>query len=109
MIVISQIHIERIKGRPDHLDSLGTHARKKIEYLLLKIGQTTRSVKGRVAEQLKTAAIKNFTIELDEPAEREDGTFFTDYQVRAALARKGLTNHELEWMRCTVADVHTVS
>lgn len=75
---------------------------------LLKIGQTTRSVKGRVAEQLKTAAIKNYTIELDEPAEREDGTFFTDHQVRAALARKGLANHELEWMRCTVADVHTV-
>ena len=40
MIVISQIHIERIKGRPDHLDSLRTHARKEVEYLLLKIGQT---------------------------------------------------------------------
>ena len=39
----------------------------------LKVGQTTRNVKQRVAEQLKTAAIKNFTIELDEAAEREDG------------------------------------
>ena len=36
---------------------------------LLKVGQTTRDVKKRVAEQLKTAAIKNFKIELDESAE----------------------------------------
>ena len=41
---------------------------------LLKVGQTTRDVKQRVAEQLKTAAIKNYRIELDEPAERDDGT-----------------------------------
>jgi len=39
---------------------------------LLKIGQTTRDVKQRVAEQLKTARIKNYRIELDESAERED-------------------------------------
>ena len=38
---------------------------------LLKIGQTTRNVKQRVAEQLKTAAIKNYKIELDEPADRD--------------------------------------
>jgi uncharacterized protein YceH (UPF0502 family) len=44
---------------------------------LLKVGQTTRDVKQRVAEQLKTAAIKNYTIELDESAERDDGTIFT--------------------------------
>src|SRR5680860_132294 len=75
---------------------------------LLKIGQTTRDVKKRVAEQLKTAAIKNYCIELDEPAERADGTFFADRDVRAALARKGFENTELEWVRCTVADVKTV-
>jgi hypothetical protein len=38
---------------------------------LLKVGQTTRDVKKRVAEQLKTAAIKNYTIELEEPAVRD--------------------------------------
>ena len=52
---------------------------------LLKVGQTTRDVKRRVAEQLRTAAITNFRIELDEPAERDDGTIFTDHDVRAAL------------------------
>ena len=40
---------------------------------LLKIGQTTRDVKKRVAEQVKTAAIKNYRIELDEPADRPWG------------------------------------
>jgi len=75
---------------------------------LLKVGQTTRDVKQRVAEQLKTANIKNYTIVLDEFAERDDGTTFTDYEVRAALAKKGCENAELEWMRCTRKDVKTV-
>lgn len=75
---------------------------------LLKIGQTTRDVRRRVAEQLKTAAIKNFTIELDEPAERDDGSIFTDHEVRAALKRKGFENTELEWVRCKLKDLKTV-
>ncbi|HEY0968211.1 MAG TPA: DEAD/DEAH box helicase family protein, partial [Opitutaceae bacterium] len=75
---------------------------------LLKVGQTTRDVPQRIAEQLKTAAIKNYRIELDEPAERDDGTIFTDHEVRAALVRKGFDNPELEWMRCTLKDLKTV-
>jgi hypothetical protein len=74
---------------------------------LLKVGQTTRDVKQRVAEQLKTAAITNYTIELNEAAERDDGTIITDHAVREALRRKGFTNPQLEWMKCTVADVKT--
>lgn len=74
----------------------------------LKVGQTTRDVRQRVAEQLKTAAIKNFTIVLNEPAEREDGSVFTDHQVRSALIRKGIERVDGEWMRCTIADVQTV-
>ena len=75
---------------------------------LLKVGQTTRDVKQRVAEQLKTAAIKNYRIELDASAECHDGTIFTDHEVRAALIRKGFDSAELEWMRCSVEDVKTV-
>jgi predicted house-cleaning noncanonical NTP pyrophosphatase (MazG superfamily) len=75
---------------------------------LLKVGQTTRDVKQRVAEQLKTAAIKNYRIELDESAECDDGSIFSDHEVRAALVRKGFANVELEWVRCTVKDVKTV-
>jgi hypothetical protein len=74
----------------------------------LKVGQTTRDVKQRVTEQLKTAAIKNYTIVLNEPADREDGGIFSDHHVRAALVKKGFVNVELEWMRCSVKDVKTV-
>ena len=75
---------------------------------LLKIGQTSRDVKQRVAEQLKTAAIKNYTIEINESALREDRSVFTDHDVRTALAKKGFENTELEWVRCTTDDVRTV-
>src|SRR5258705_2703458 len=75
---------------------------------LVKVGQTTRDVKQRVAEQVKTAAIKNYTIELDEFAGRDDGSIFSDHEVRAALVKKGFENTELEWMRCGVKDVKTV-
>jgi hypothetical protein len=53
---------------------------------LLKVGQTTRDVKQRIAEQLKTAAIKNYTIELDESAERDDGSIGEDADSRARSA-----------------------
>jgi hypothetical protein len=75
---------------------------------LLKVGQTSRDVKRRVAEQVKTACIKNYKIELDESSERADGTIFSDHDVRAALVRKGFENAELEWMRCSIGDVLTV-
>jgi len=74
---------------------------------LLKIGQTTQDVKTRVSQQLQTAVITNYAIELDEPAERSDATLFTDYEVRGRLAAKGFERATLEWMRCSVADVLT--
>ncbi len=75
---------------------------------LLKVGQTIRGVKKRVKEQLRTPAIKNYKIELDESAERDDGGLLTDHEVRATLCKKGFENPELEWMRCTAKDVLTV-
>jgi hypothetical protein len=75
---------------------------------LLKVGQTTRVVKMRIAEQVKTAAIKNYKIELDESAERDNGTIFSDHDVRAALVKKKFENTELEWMHCSVQDLKTV-
>src|SRR5256714_14022764 len=75
---------------------------------LLKMGQTTRDVGQRVAEQLKTAAIKNYKIELEESAERDDGTIFSDHDVRAALVEKKFENTELEWMHCSIQELKTV-
>jgi len=74
---------------------------------VLKIGHTTRDVKQRVSEQLKTANIKNYTIELDESAELDDGSILTDHAVRDALVRKGFAK-EREWVACSVNDVRTV-
>lgn len=71
---------------------------------LLKIGQTTRGVKQRIAEQTKTAGITP-RIELDEPATRGDGSIISDHALRAALAARGHERDKLEWVRCTVADV----
>lgn len=72
----------------------------------IKIGQTTRDVKKRVDEQTKTAGV-TAKILLDVPAEREDGTALTDYAVRQRLIAKGIENVQLEWMRCSLADVQT--
>lgn len=74
---------------------------------LLKIGQTTRAVQKRIAEQVRTAGIIPL-IELDEPAARDDGTIITDHEMRAALVRKGFDNPQGEWIRCTVGDVRAV-
>jgi len=71
----------------------------------LKVGQTTQDVKVRVAQQLKTAAIENYTIVLDESAERSDGTVFRDFEVRKRLEEKGFAKATLEWMQCGVDDV----
>jgi hypothetical protein len=102
---IEEILAPKPKARPRiYAYSIADEAHKD----LLKVGQTTRDVKQRVAEQLKTAAIKNYKIELDEPAERDDGTVFSDHEVRAALVRKGFEKTELEWIRCTVKGVKTV-
>ena len=75
---------------------------------LLKVGQTTRNVKQRVAEQLRTAAIENYCIEIESDAVRDDGTVFSDHEVRARLVQKGFLNPTLEWIRCSVNDVKTV-
>ena len=75
---------------------------------LLKVGQTTRNVKKRVAEQLQTAAIENYRIEIESDAVRDDGTIFSDHEVRARLVQKKFLNPTLEWIRCSVEDVKTV-
>ncbi|NDF98614.1 MAG: restriction endonuclease [Chitinophagia bacterium] len=102
---IAEILAPKPKGRPRiYAYSIADEAHAG----LLKIGQTSRDVKQRVAEQLKTAAIKNYRIELDESAERNDGTLIRDHEVRSALVKKGFERAELEWVRCTVSDVKAV-
>lgn len=69
------------------------------------MGQTTlKDVNVRIKQSQGVAQVK-YTLEVDESAEREDGTVFRDSAVRERLKQKGFENVELEWMRCTATDV----
>jgi hypothetical protein len=70
----------------------------------LKVGQTTQDVNTRIKQSQGVAQVP-YRLEVDEPAERMDGTFFRDWAVRDRLKQKGFENVELEWMRCTAEDV----
>jgi len=71
----------------------------------LKVGQTTRKdVKVRIKESQGAAPVE-YTLEVDESAEAEDGSNFRDSAVRERLKQKGFENTELEWMRCSAQDV----
>ena len=71
----------------------------------LKVGQTTQDVNVRIKQSHGQAKLA-YVLEVDEPADRSDGSFFRDSAVRERLKAKGFENVELEWMRCTAADVH---
>ena len=70
----------------------------------LKVGQTTQDVNTRIRQSQGVAQVP-YILEVDESAEREDGTIFRDSAVRDRLKAKGFENVELEWMRCTAQDV----
>ncbi len=78
---------------------------------LIKVGQTAKAdVNERIREsqgQMQQA----YTLHVDEPADRVDGTFFRDRDVRHRLVQKGFENPILgssrEWVRCTPEQVKT--
>jgi hypothetical protein len=70
----------------------------------LKVGQTTQDVNSRIIQSQGQARYK-YVLEVDELAEREDGTIFRDSAVRERLKQKGFENVELEWMKCSAKDV----
>ncbi|HEY5319797.1 MAG TPA: restriction endonuclease [Galbitalea sp.] len=76
----------------------------------LKVGQTTRRVNDRIQESQGQARVE-YTLEVDESADRVDGGTFSDTDVRARLIAKGFENvifeSSREWVRCTAADVQT--
>jgi hypothetical protein len=73
----------------------------------LKVGQTTQDVNVRIKQSQGVAQVP-YILEVDESAERLNGNFFRDGAVRERLKQKGFENVELEWMRCTAADVLAV-
>jgi len=71
---------------------------------LLKVGYTSRTSQGRIAEQLKTSRVK-YNIVFEESAMKNDGSAFTDFDVHRYLRKKGISNSEGEWFKCTVKDI----
>ncbi|MEV7632312.1 GIY-YIG nuclease family protein [Microbacterium sp. NPDC089318] len=77
----------------------------------VKVGQTTQANVNDRIKQSQGQARVNYTLEVDEPADREDGSTFSDADVRKRLIDKGFENvvfeSSREWMRCTADDVRT--
>jgi hypothetical protein len=71
---------------------------------MLKIGFTDRDPIKRIKEQLGTARIK-YTLVLELPAMRNDGSSFSDKDVHRQLIKNGISNPEGEWFKCNVNDV----
>src|SRR5450631_3733255 len=79
------------------------------EYVgLIKVGQTTQANVNARIKQSQGQMQQAYTLHVDAPAEREDGTTFRDGDVRQRLADKGFENVVIgssrEWMRCTARD-----
>ena len=75
---------------------------------MLKIGYTTKTAE-RVKEQypIKTPR-QTWEIVLEEIATREDGTYFTDYELHKRLEQKGFIREAGEWFRCSIEDLQAV-
>ncbi|MDC1016736.1 GIY-YIG nuclease family protein [Planktomarina temperata] len=76
---------------------------------LLKIGYTTQDVIDRVKQQypILTPGEPTYTIILDEPAVRNDGSTFTDKDVHRYLRTKGFLNPVGEWFKCNIDDIRS--
>ncbi|MHB1446403.1 MAG: DEAD/DEAH box helicase family protein [Acidimicrobiales bacterium] len=78
---------------------------------LIKVGQTTREDVNARIQQSMGVMPHDYTLHVDELAEREDGTIFRDGDVRQRLVQKKFENPIIggarEWMRCSPEDVKT--
>jgi len=70
----------------------------------LKVGFTDRTAKKRVAEQLKTSAVK-YKIVFEESAMKNDGSSFTDRDVHRYLRKQNIQNPEGEWFVCGLKEI----
>ena len=100
---MTSILVEKPEARPKIYAYAIDDAKHKGQ---LKVGQTTRDVKKRVAEQTKTAGIEARILVESSPTGRTGRSSPTTSFAHGS-SRKGFENVELEWMRCTVEDVLT--
>jgi hypothetical protein len=105
----------------DLLPSLDLAAKRIYAYRLklkeldgrIKVGETGRSVKSRVKEQVSTAGLADVVeILMDEPAVTRDGKGFKDTHVHAELKKNPSVTHlseggGVEWFQCSIEDVRS--
>lgn len=72
----------------------------------LKVGDTNRTAQQRIKEQIG-AARSAFKIVVEQPAMRNDGSSFRDYEVHEYLRKKGIKNPDGEWFVCTKREVES--
>lgn len=72
----------------------------------LKVGDTNRTAQQRIKEQIG-AARSVFKIVVEQPAMRNDGSSFRDYEVHEYLRKKGIKNPDGEWFVCTKSEVES--
>lgn len=107
-------------GPLDQLPSPDVSARRIYAYQLtlqelagrIKVGETGRSVRSRVKEQVNTAGLSDVVeILMDEPAVTMNGRAFRDAEVHAALKQMDAVTHlgggGVEWFQCSIAHVRT--
>lgn len=105
-------------GPLDELPSPDVSARRIYAYQLrlqelagrIKVGETGRSVRSRVKEQVNTAGLSDVVeILMDEPAVTMNGRAFRDAEVHAALKQMDDVTHlggsGIEWFECSIAHV----
>lgn len=75
----------------------------------LKIGYTERAVLERIKEQYPVKLpSQSWKLELDEVAQREDGSLFKDFEVHARLKQRGVLQREGEWFECSLNTLQAV-
>jgi hypothetical protein len=110
----------KVAGPLDQLPSPDVSVRRIYAYKLrlselegrIKVGETARSVRSRVKEQVNTAGLNDLVeILMDEPAVTQEGRPFRDADVHDVLKDMPEVTHlavgGVEWFQCSIHDVKT--
>ena len=76
----------------------------------IKIGYTDRTVSERMKEHYPTRGpnnIERYKVLLDKSAMRDDGTCFSDHDVRKILIKSKFKHVGGEWIQCKVSDINS--
>ncbi len=94
--------------RPDANPTIYAYEDTNPQYKgLLKVGFTNTDARARVAQQYPTLrpGVLPYKIVFEESAMRNDGTTFTDHDVHRYLRKKGYSNPEGEWFKCSIKEI----